>query len=177
MDEVLSLCGCKTVAELAQKQKDISIEKPKEEEKEEKLIYLIPLSQSKQPKEQLVRNEVFKSARVGLYLTKSVGYDLQEKFIFKNYRFFLKPKCMEKGKHYIIISLFLQGKTVFQISTLLNSSNSTVKKYLELFESGKEKKLFLFFYFFIYFYLFLFLFIFIFIYLFYLYFCFFCRKK
>ena len=135
VDHILHTCEMKEVQSLVDKMTDLSVKKGEEE----KLMYLSPASEVQV--EQLHQFRVFSSARVGLFMTKTEAeISMQEDFVFEEFRFFVNPKSLWKGKHLMAISLHLQGKSLMEIESLLGAKLASVKKHLHHFEEGKKIK-------------------------------------
>ena len=74
-------------------------------------------------------------------MTKTnVKVELQMSFVYRNYRYFAKPKNIPKGRFSMICAFYAQGKSVDEIARLTGSKAATVTKYIESYNSGKKKK-------------------------------------
>jgi len=96
--------------------------------------------------EQQSHSDVFKSSRVGLFLTKNHYYSLPEmtNYVFNEYRFFCQPSAIFKGTHYIVISMYEKGLDLEQILSLIcykeyekNDKRIECLRYIENYEKGK----------------------------------------
>jgi len=107
----------------------------KKDEKESKPLYLIETQSDELPKRQIL-----KSPRVGLNMTKSrVAPELQQRFVFKCYRYFTQPKAVVKGKHYMTLALLFGGKQKKEITDMIGATSNAVDKAIALLEEGKKK--------------------------------------
>ena len=59
-------------------------------------------------------------------------------FILKDYRYLIIPEQMTKGKPYLILALYREGKTAEQITDITQTKISTTKRYIELYENNKN---------------------------------------
>jgi len=104
-------------SEEEEKEKDKEIEKEKEEKEK----------------------EVYRSARFGLSLRQT--REDNARFIMRPYRFVSIPSLLKKGKPHLIVCIHhVDGKTAAEISKITKTNQKTVDRYLDFFQTGKEKK-------------------------------------
>eukprot|EP01117_Protostelium_nocturnum_P006451 TRINITY_DN2324_c1_g2_i2.p1 TRINITY_DN2324_c1_g2~~TRINITY_DN2324_c1_g2_i2.p1 ORF type:complete len:344 (+),score=124.45 TRINITY_DN2324_c1_g2_i2:1176-2207(+) len=87
------------------------------------------------------KKTVYRSARVGLHMTKSLNKEpaeLQKEFVFKHYRYFCEPKMIFKGQFYMVAAFANKGMSKGDIGKILNTKAATIEKYIQLVEQGKK---------------------------------------
>lgn len=87
----------------------------------------------------LPRREVFRSARVGLHMTKTnVDAKLQQQYVYKLYRFLTNPKSIPKGRNLTILGLLHKGVSRTDIMRISGATAGLTDKTISLFEKGKK---------------------------------------
>jgi len=87
----------------------------------------------------LPRRDIFKSARVGLHMTKTnVAASLQQQYVYKLYRFLTNPKSIPKGRNLTILGLLHKGVARGDIMRLTGATQALTDKTISLFEKGKK---------------------------------------
>jgi len=78
------------------------------------------------------------SPRVGL----SLGKDDADKmdFFMRSYRFLIVPEQTTKGKPYLVLSLYRQGKTEGEITEITQTKKSSVKSYIALYDQNSNPR-------------------------------------
>jgi 3-methyladenine DNA glycosylase Mpg len=82
---------------------------------------------------------ILATPRVGLSL-KRENSEARWKYIARNYRFLTEPSRIKKGKAHMIVSLHQQGNTASEINKITGAKESTIKSYIESYESGTSKE-------------------------------------
>ncbi len=85
-------------------------------------------------------NQIFRSGRVGLTLRKAKSFPSLTEYILKPYRYFVEPRKVSKGKPYIVLSMYLQGLSPEDIKQNTGSPNSSIERYINDFEVGKQEE-------------------------------------
>jgi hypothetical protein len=130
VDHLLKITESKDIPELVDEKlkKNLSVSK-----RDGSPLYLEP--------KDLVSFPVVKNARVGLHMNKTGEKAKEQKsFVFKGYRYLTQPTKVSKGKHYMTIALYHQGKTESEIVTMIGSKKDSVSKWVRLYNKGKEDK-------------------------------------
>jgi len=83
---------------------------------------------------------IFTCARVGLSLKKAKQEDknthtMTEYLVFP-YRYLNRPRKIRKGKVYLVLGLYLQGKTSQEINQITGSPKKSIENYIQEFEKG-----------------------------------------
>eukprot|EP01100_Stratorugosa_tubuloviscum_P006625 TRINITY_DN2836_c0_g1_i1.p1 TRINITY_DN2836_c0_g1~~TRINITY_DN2836_c0_g1_i1.p1 ORF type:complete len:348 (-),score=164.58 TRINITY_DN2836_c0_g1_i1:45-1040(-) len=80
--------------------------------------------------------QVYTSARVGLTLKNQSEKEKRIEYIGKNYRYFIEPESIKKGKHYIIAALHFAGKSASEIRTITKSTENSISQFIRACDSG-----------------------------------------
>ena len=100
--------------------------------------YQTPNSQF--PKSQTSKSQIFRSGRVGLTLRKAKSFPSLTEYILQPYRYLIEPEKVTKGKPYIIISMYGQGLSIEEIKQNTGSPTSSIERYINDFEAGKQEE-------------------------------------
>ncbi len=86
----------------------------------------------------LPHKPIITSPRVGLNLKSQLDVINQLPYLFKNWRFLTSPFQTNNAKYLIAISLLKEGKSVEDVSHILNIKPSTIQNYQKYIEEGKK---------------------------------------
>jgi 3-methyladenine DNA glycosylase Mpg len=130
VDRMLQLNSCASVVELVKKLEkyDLSIDQGDDNSSP---LCVVPAENRNHP--------VYSTARVGLTLKKENSV-ARWRYIARNYRFITEPSRIKKGKFHMALGLHQQGKTIAEIAKLTGSKESSVRGYIETYETGKAKE-------------------------------------
>src|SRR5262249_13385805 len=82
---------------------------------------------------------IFRSARVGLSLKRSVKGEEAPNFLVRHYRFLTEPKKTAKGKVYMVLAAHARGMSAEEIANEVGCAAGTVRLYTASFEAGKKE--------------------------------------
>ncbi len=85
----------------------------------------------------------FTCARVGLSLKKAKKENYisenMTRYITRPYRYLNRPRKIRKGKIYLVLALYLQGKTSQEINQITGSPKKSIENYIREFEKGYQR--------------------------------------
>ncbi len=82
---------------------------------------------------------VFSSPRIGLTLKKEHLAEKMFPYIMSRYRFLVRPSEISKGKIYLALALYREGKEVEEIQQITGSPRRSIENYIEQFEEGRQE--------------------------------------
>jgi len=88
------------------------------------------------PTRQKIVRTIIKGPRVGLTLYQNTKERVD--FLLRDYRYLIIPEQMTKGKPYLLLSLYREGKTAEEITDIVKTKISVTRKYIELYENNKH---------------------------------------
>ena len=86
---------------------------------------------------------IFTCARVGLSLKKAKNENKiarnMTQYLTRPYRYLNQPRQIRKGKIYLVLALYLQGKTSQEINQITGSPKKSIKNYIQEFDKGDRE--------------------------------------
>ncbi len=94
-------------------------------------------------RQELKNLPILNCARVGLSLKKAKNEnniaDNMTQYLTLPYRYLNRPRKIRKGKIYLVLALYLQGKTSVEINEMTGTPKKSIENYVQEFEKGYQE--------------------------------------